>query len=299
MTRQQEHAPSLLHWLGEAHEGGRELVGGKAASLERLQRLGHRTPSGFCVTIEAWQRYVDGNGLATMLHRLENRLPDEDARVTVQALATEHPLPLDLHVALVDGLASLGARDPGELLAVRSSALAEDGIETSFAGLHDTELGVHPGEVEDALRRCWSSLWSERAVAYRDTHGLTQRTGGMGVVVQRLLPAEAAAVAFTIDPVSGSRDFVVLNAVAGLGEQLMSGVVSGDAFEVDRGSLEARAVDTNGNGPHACISLDDAAGLAEVALEVERSFGMPVDVEAALWDGRWHLLQARPVTTRG
>jgi len=198
--------------------------------------------------------------------------------------------------------------------AVRSSAIGEDGKATSFAGLHDTELGLAAADVEAAVRRCWSSLWSGAAVAYRGRHSLPLDDASMAVVVQALVPADASAVVFTRHPVTGRGDQLVINAVRGLGEPMVSGTVTPDTIVVDKASGEVREF-SGGDGGERLLAMgvgvtrvaDPASGpalregvlrdLVALSLHVEQAFGVAVDIEAAHARDRWYLLQARPITT--
>jgi phosphoenolpyruvate synthase/pyruvate phosphate dikinase len=288
----------LIHWLG--HERPPELadVGGKAANLDLLARAGLPVPAGFCLPAAAHLAYLEANGLAEQAGELAGRLPDEDARRELEGLALAAPLPERLAEVLAAATANLARRDgPGGRLAVRSSAVDEDGAECSFAGRHLTELGVPPDAVEGAVRRCWASLWSAAAIAYREANGLACESGTMPVLVQSLVPADASAVVFTVDPVAEDEDRIVVTATRGLGAPLVAGEVTPDTIVLDRWTME----------PCAAVSGERAAGLsaaatvelAELALRAEELLGEPVDVEAA-YDGRsWHLVQARAVTTIG
>ena len=292
-------APGAIEWLGEA-DGGVELLGGKAASIDRLARLGVATPPGFCVTTLAFrQQLLDGpEGVQAM--RALAKLPDEDARATLVSLATGTHLRPDIDAAVAAALDRLDARapwgaGPGQL-AVRSSAVGEDGALSSFAGMHDTELGVGREEVIPAVRRCWASLWSARAVGYRRMRSRPLDGGAMAVVVQVLVPATAAAVVFTRHPVTGRRDRLLVNAVPGLGDSIVSGDVTPDMYVMDRDMTiqEQELADPSAR------ALTDAQlrELADLSLTIEDRFGQPVDLEAAYADGRWYLLQARPITTQ-
>ena len=189
-------------------------------------------------------------------------------------------------------------RDQPPRLAVRSSGVAEDGTTTSFAGLHDTELDLAPSDVGPAVLRCWASLWSDRAIAYRTRRGLRLDGGAMAVVVQALVPAMAAAVAFTRHPVTGREDQILVNAAPGLGEAMVSGLVTPDTLVIDK-ATRAVVETTPGDQPGG-PALSDAAvdDLVDLALRVEGAFGAAVDIEAAFAADGWSLLQARPITTR-
>ena len=304
-----------IGWLGELAEPtpGAE-VGGKAASLDQLARLGFRIPPGFCVTTAAFAAHVAAIAELGPLREALAALPDEEARVTVVGLVSESPVPPSVGDALRRALVRLTA-DGERSLAVRSSAIGEDGATASYAGLHDTELGLAADEVEPAVRRCWSSLWSSAALGYRLARSLPIDDAAMAVVVQTLVPADAAAVVFTRHPVTGRDDQLVINAVRGLGEPMVSGAATPDTYVVDKRSHEVQgfepgdagerlfAIDgrvTRNADPARGPALDTAVlrELVALALQVERAFGAAVDVEAAYARGRWYLLQARPITTR-
>ncbi len=201
-------------------------------------------------------------------------------------------------------------------LAVRSSAYDEDGATTSFAGQHDTFLGVAPAELLDAVARCRESTGSPQAAAYRNHHRLRPPTP-LPVLVQELVPADVAAVAFSIDPMTGSASTIVVNANYGLGDSVVSGTATPDTYRVERTSLavtaalgakEQMTVLTQRGVAEVVVPkslrsrrvLDDAAAIeiAQLALEVESELGYAVDIECAVSQGVLYLLQARPVTAQ-
>lgn len=310
--------------LGAAPTGAD--LGGKAASLDRLARSGYPIPPGFCLTAAAYRTYVTAAAGPRRLATSIARLPDEDARSAIVQALEAAPMPEAVGEAIRSGLAALCrelaglAADPGgggvatrPTFAVRSSALDEDGIDASFAGLHETELGRGVDEVEAAIRRCWLSLWSAAAVSYRARRGLTFDDIAMAVVVQALIPADASAVVFTRHPVTG-RDDVLINAIRGLGEPLVSGAATPETIVVERsrGMIVQRVPGDHGPrlfvrdgcpvelaDPSADAVLTDAEAteLARIALDIEAGLGRPVDLEAARYGDRWILLQARPITT--
>jgi rifampicin phosphotransferase len=264
---------NVIEWLGEAVSGD-EALGGKGASLDRLIRLGYRVPSGFCVTTAAFR---------------------------AGSSATE-PLDAEFAAALaaaLDRLEAVVAAATGSppRLAVRSSAIGEDGAAASFAGLHETELDVAPADVPAAVRRCWASLASAPAVAYRAGHGLANDDAAMAVVVQALVPADAAAVVFTRHPVTGRDDQLVITAARGLGDAMVAGTMTPDTFVIDR-ATKAVVDFTPGEGSgEPVLGASAMAELVELSLAVERDFGRAVDIEAAMTGQGWYLLQARPITT--
>jgi phosphoenolpyruvate synthase/pyruvate phosphate dikinase len=312
--------------LGQAPTGAADL-GGKAASLDRLARSGYPIPPGFCLTAGAFRALVaeaaDPDGLAGAIASL----PDEDARCAIVRTLEATPTPVAVGDAIASGIGALcqdllqlssdvlvaSPRGAPPTFAVRSSALDEDGIDASFAGLHETELGRGADEVEAAIRRCWLSLWSPAAVSYRARRNLPFDGIAMAVVVQALIPADASAVVFTRHPVTG-RDDVLINAIRGLGEPLVSGEATPETIVVERasGSIVERTPGDRGRrlfvldgrpvemaDPSIGPVLTDAAAreLAGIALDIEASHGRPIDLEAARLGDRWILLQARPITT--
>jgi pyruvate,water dikinase len=300
-----------VEWLGELRSSA-EVVGGKAASLDRLVREGFLVPPGFCLTTAAFAAYVDDIAARAPLRKALDGLPDEGARRVVVELVRDSTLPASLSAGVSTGLQRLA--DAGEsTLAVRSSAIGEDGGTASYAGLHETELGLAADGVDAAIRRCWASLWSPEALAYRTHRGIPVDGAAMAVVVQALVPADAAAVAFTRHPVTGSDDELVLTAVRGLGEPMVSGLATPDTIVVNRSSGEVTDFTAGDDGERllasggwvrreavaaigpvlSALQVDE---LVRLALSVERAFGAPVDIETAYARDRWYLLQARPIT---
>lgn len=243
------------------------LVGGKGASLGELARIdGVHVPPGFCVTTDAFRRVVG----------------EADSAAAVEAVT----LPADL-------IAAIGARvRPGTAYAVRSSATAEDSPTASFAGQHDSYLGVVGAEaVVEHVRKVWASLFTERAVAYRRRHDLG--AAPMAVVVQELVEARAAGILFTADPVTSNRKVATVEAVTGLGEALVSGRVSPDTYRVRDGAVVGR------EPQRAEPVLTDAelVRLVDLGRRVEAHFGRPQDIEWCLADDTFALVQSRPITT--
>jgi len=262
---QQSLGPKVLS-LPDCDEGSQVLVGAKAYNLARLVRGGFDVPPAIVVTAAAFARWT-----------LVDRLPDPGS--------SDAPIPPDVEQEILAAVATL--RDGP--LAVRSSATAEDLAEASFAGQYETTLGVRGREsILAALERCWSSSFNERVEAYHGTS--RERRAAMAVLIQELVPADAAGVAFTADPVSGDRSVTLVSAVCGLGERLVSGEASPDEWVVGGGSATCR------RSPEQAIDGDTALEVARLASRVEAFFGYPVDIEWAIAHGRLYLLQARAIT---
>ena len=264
---------NVIEWLGEA-DSGDDVLGGKGASLDRLIRLGYRVPPGFCVTTAAFRAGTE----------------------------TAAPLDAELGAALNAALGRVESEVAGVTggparLAVRSSAIGEDGTAASFAGLHETELDVAPADVPSAIQRCWASLASAPAVAYRARRGLSDDDAAMAVVVQALVPADAAAVVFTRHPVTGRDDQLVITAARGLGDAMVAGTITPDTLVIDRATKAVVDFDPGEGDGEPVLPAAAVAELVELSLAVERDFGRAVDIEAALAGRDWYLLQARPITT--
>jgi pyruvate,water dikinase len=295
-------------------------VGGKAAQLGELMVAGLPVPSGFVVTTDACQRFMQSNpGIGDWLKSLERcdvrdpaalRAAAEEVREKLGAL----PIPGDV----VDAIAAALVPEPGSTWAVRSSATVEDLPEASFAGQHDSFLNVRGGDaVVTAVKRCWLSLFSERAISYRMRKGIGADRAQMAVIVQQLIPADAAGVMFTKNPAGGDADSILIEAAFGLGEAVVQGKVTPDRIEVSRSRLQVVRRDTSlkrvqivpANGgvceqplatekANAPVLEDEtAARLAELGLKVERLLGGPLDIEWSVRGAEIWLLQARSVTT--
>jgi pyruvate,water dikinase len=269
--------PTVVWFDDEACRDVR-VAGGKGASLAAMTAAGLPVPPGFVVAASVLERSVDADRLRA--------LAVAQAHAEAQALVhTAEPPRGELAAAYE----RLGAGR----VAVRSSATAEDSEAASFAGQQETYLNVE-GEDDVCARvvECWASFFSERALFYRSHKGSLEDLG-MAVVVQRMVAAEKAGVVFTADPVQRRRDQMIIEAVFGLGEQVVSGEVTPDHYVVDReGGVKREHLASRG-----VLSHDELRELAALGRRLEEHFGGPQDVEWAIGDGALYLLQSRPVTT--
>jgi pyruvate,water dikinase len=313
-------------WLPlDGAEATLERVGGKGAALARLAAAGLPVPAGCQLTTAAYRRFVAFNDLQAVIAGALADVSTDDpaglerAAATIRARFEAGTLPDELAAAIRQAYARLG--DDQTAVAVRSSATAEDLPGLSFAGQQESYLNVR-GEAAllEAVRRCWGSLWTARAIAYRQRMGVGQQAVTMGVVVQVMVPAEVAGVLFTANPTSGDRDELVINASFGLGEAIVAGRVTPDSYVLERDSLEPKnvvlgskelqivpAAGGQGTAEQAvpasrraeqALALPLLRELAGLGLRVEAlAGGVPQDVEWAVADGRCWLLQARPITS--
>ncbi|MGY1633496.1 PEP/pyruvate-binding domain-containing protein [Geodermatophilus sp. SYSU D01186] len=290
--------PEVVTWLDDPRAAEPARAGGKGAGLARLRRSGLPVPDGFVVEAGAYRRFLAASGLAPLVDRLTAGLdPGDadglaDASARLRAAFEAAPVPGELADPIVAAWQRLGA----PAVAVRSSATTEDLPEASSAGQQDTLLGISGAEqVVAAVRRCWSSLWTARALAYRARHGTPQPDVAAAVVVQRMVDADVAGVLFTADPVTGRRDHVVVEAVRGLGDALVSGRVTPQRWVLD---ARTRAV-LGGPDAGARPYLDGGhlRELAALGLRAAAQSGTPQDLEWAVAGGRCWLLQSRPITS--
>jgi pyruvate,water dikinase len=298
-----------------------ERVGGKGASLARLASAGLPVPPGFHITTLAYRRFVSANHLtepvlaAAARARADDPATLDGASAEIQALFARGTMPDDLAAAIRRAYGELGPDDPP--VGVRSSATAEDLPGMSFAGQQETYLNVRGGErVLHAVRRCWASLWTARALGYRARQGIPADAVALAVVVQQLVAADVAGILFTANPLTGARDQATINAAWGLGEAIVGSQVTPDTFVVNKQSgaiasqeitdkevMTVRLPEGTREEPVPAdrrrlpsLQPPQAAELTRLGTQIEKLYGMPMDVEWALRDGHFYLLQARPIT---
>lgn len=319
--------------LAELRKADASEFGGKSANLGELLSAGLPVPSGFAVSATAYRMFVEDTGLDGTIAAAVSGVPAGDVNAigvaanTIGEAMAIVPLPEPLRAEVASGYEEL-ERAMGETrppVAVRSSALGEDSEEASHAGQQESFLWVRGLEsVCDAVRDCWVSLHTARAIAYRATLAGGEAEPAMGVTVQAMVDAQVSGVLFTCNPVSGDPSMVAVNASWGLGIAVVSGELTPDDYlvskitgEVVRRSVSPKDVeyvpDAAGRGtvrvevPRArrdepCLDEAQIAALVEVARRVERHFGSHQDIEWAIARGRGLpeavvVLQARPVTT--
>jgi pyruvate,water dikinase len=274
------------------------VVGGKGANLGELSRLeGIRVPDGFCVSAEAFKRVLGAApGIGGLLDRLallkvEDREAIRELAAAIRGAIEGIAIPEDVREEITRFLARLGEQ---EAYAVRSSATAEDLPAASFAGQQDTYLNVigKPAILKH-ISRCWASLFTERAVAYRLQHGFDHRKVHMAVVVQKMLFPRAAGILFTADPVTGNRKVASIEAGFGLGEALVSGLVSSDGYKVRDGQVVEKVIRQD----RQVLTDAQIVRLARLGRQIEEHFGEPQDIEWCLVEDELHIVQSRPITT--
>lgn len=285
-------------------------VGGKAANLGELRRSNFPVPPGFVITTAGYLDAMDASGLRVDLKSGE--LPS--TRSAEDAVAAS-VVPKALQEQIIDGYRALGPS--GTRVAVRSSAPAEDASDTSYAGIHESFTNVAGDEgLIDAVRRCWASLWSDRALSYRNLQGVEDEPS-LAVVVQLMVESDQSGVVFTADPRTGARDRIVIEAATGLGEVVVGGQVEPDTYVVSKPGFDiidvhigsqafaislAEGTEKASEIPlaqreHQVLTDDQIHQLAALAAAVEEHYRRPQDLEFAYSGGQLWLVQTRPITT--
>ncbi|MFB6083204.1 MAG: pyruvate, water dikinase [Halorientalis sp.] len=308
-------------WLDEIGADDLESVGGKAASLGELTAAGLPVPPGFVVTAGTYRRFIEETGIDEELFEAvdvdaEDSKALAEAEARAQELILETEMPEDLREEIFDAYDGIG--DGEAFVAVRSSATAEDLPDASFAGQQETFLNVTGEDLLDRVKRCWASLFTQRATYYRQEQGFAHDKVDIAVVVQRMVAAEKSGVMFTSHPSTGEQK-VIVEAAWGLGEGVVSGSVTPDNYVIDRESgavtdvevadkktMYAKDPETGETNERPVPEekrtervLDESEldRLVELGEQVEDHYDTPQDVEWAIFEGEVYMLQSRPITT--
>jgi len=303
-----------------------ELAGGKGANLGELISIGVRVPPGFVITSGAFRYFVNYNKLADKIFEiLKTSQDEEEASTKIKELIMSAKVPEDLERSIMeayDRLAKLVGKDP--LVAVRSSATAEDIEQASFAGQQDTYLNVSRESLIEHVKKVWASLYSARAIAYRNAKGIDHTQVSMAVVVQKMVNSRSAGVMFTLNPSNGDPNYIVIESSWGLGEAVVAGKVTPDEIVVRKSDLKIELkrvsrkrikivydpqnkrnveVSLEGSPEAEEFSLNDneIIELARMALAIEKHYGRPMDIEWAVdadikFPENVFIVQARPET---
>jgi pyruvate,water dikinase len=321
---------SYIRWFQDINADEIDLVGGKGANLGEMARANFPVPPGYCVIAPAYQEIIEGAGLYPDIQKLLDRMDMADLAdvsekaAAIRELVYRQAIPETMMDEIVVGYRQLGreiglgdtANTP---VAIRSSATAEDLPTASFAGQQDTYLNIRGEEaLLDHISRCWASLWTARAVTYRTKQGFDHQKVYVSVVVQAMINSEVSGILFTANPVNDNLDETVINASWGLGEAIVSGLVSPDTLTVKKddgriirrqtadkelqivysdngGTIELETSEEKRQAP--VLSDRQAAELTALGVKIEKHYGRPQDIEWGLAGGNWYLLQARPITT--
>ena len=320
-------------WFEECSKSALPLVGGKNANLGEMVNAGIRVPPGFAVTSKAFQQYMDE---AMLWNRVRDTLSDvsaddikavSKAGTSIRQAILSTPIPDEMQEEIITAYASLCDKcDMTDLpVAVRSSATAEDLEDASFAGQQDTYLWIWGNdEVAKATHECWASLFTDRAIIYRMRVGFPQDGVLISVGIQKMVNSRSAGVMFTIDPVTGDRSKITIDASWGFGESIVQGMVSPDNFIINKNSLSIKQsiigqkdkkfvakgcgtiVEPVPSEQQAipCISVAEVTEIAKMGMRIEKHYGSPQDIEWAIdkdlpFPENIFSTQSRPVTAAG
>jgi pyruvate,water dikinase len=310
-------------WFREIGRDAVDVAGGKGANLGELTSRGIPVPPGFVITAGAYSRFLRESGIEEALRAVLSGYDDDtaasNAASAARELISDASMPGSIQAGILGAYSELG----GGLVAVRSSATAEDLAEASFAGQQSTYLNIEGEQaVLRAVQDCWASLFEDRAVVYRRQIGFDDSAVRIAVVVQAMVQADRSGIMFTVNPVTGDRDGMIIEAIMGLGEAAVSGTVTPDMYLLDKASREIQQREiaeqekqlvratSPGTGEEANawvaiprdvgsqqkLSDEQILSLANLGLRIEEHYGSPQDIEWASIQGQFFILQARPVT---
>ena len=312
-------------WFHEVTKGDVATVGGKGANLGEMTKAGIPVPSGFIVTAAVYFEFIEKSGIGSEIRALLEPLDVQDSKklqnaaAAVQELIENAEMPADIAAEVKKAYAEMG----GGLVAVRSSATAEDLPEASFAGQQATFLNIQgEDEVVKAVHKCWASLFGARAIYYREEQGFDHFQVGIAVPVQKMVQSEAAGVMFTVEPTTSNKEIITIEAVLGLGEMIVSGDVTPDHYTVSKKEVKllkkeikkqewrmVKKEGDSGKGDNIKINLTaeeqarqkitdaEIIALAKIGKNLEEHYGWPQDVEWATEKGEIYIVQTRPITT--
>jgi len=304
----------FVKFLHEIKEPKVSDLGGKGYSLAVLMNNGFNVPKGFVIVSDAFFEYLRKNYLKEKIEKLANEITEENFLKRSQELKDlilSGTMPESIVSSVKDSLNKLSA----DYVSIRSSAVSEDSLKASFAGLHDAFLNVKADLdlVLENVKKCWASLFNERAVIYRIKKGLPHLEG-MAVIVQEMIPAEVSGIAFTVHPIN--ERFILIEASYGIGDMIVGGRVEPDDYSVDRETLEiierkigrkdkmstlesreVKIVDIKEElAKKQALSDDKVKEIAQASLKIEEIFKSPQDIEWCISDNKLWLLQSRAIT---
>jgi pyruvate,water dikinase len=320
---------NVIVWFDQIGKDDVALVGGKGANLGEMTRHQIPVPPGFVVSTHAYRQVVEAAGLEATIHaELDGLEANDTAKLNAVSANVRHAfltaeMPVAIATQIVDAYGALAA----DLVAVRSSATAEDLAEASFAGQQATYLNISGSDnVVSAVQRCWASLFEGRAIFYRIQTGFDHASIDLAVPVQEMVQSEVSGIMFTINPITGDDSSVMIEAVHGLGEAAVSGMVTPDSYIASKDPLVVQEAAVTPQSEQLVYTPDqtDEAGerntwqpvaaelrdqrklnddqvleLTAIGTRLADHYGVPQDIEWAWAQGQFHLLQTRPVTVAG
>ena len=309
----------FIHFFNEINQKDISIAGGKGASLGEMTKAGFPVPEGFVISAFAFDNFLKETDINI---EIESQLKKVDPKRThtiddvsqvLRSLIGRYQMPKDLEKEILNAFDKLGTR----YVAVRSSATAEDSKIASWAGELETYLGITKKNLLEAVQKCWSSLFTPRAIFYRIEKKLDGKEVSVAVVVQKLIDAEVAGVCFTCHPVTKDKNQMVIEASWGLGESVVAGKVTPDTYIVDKKDMTILDININeqfteikrreegakeikvpkSRAGKQCLSEKKILELAIICQRIEALYGFPCDIEWAVEKGKIYIVQSRPITT--
>jgi len=317
--------PALVLPFSQIRKEDIPLVGGKGANLGEMYSFGIPVPNGFVITAQAYKKVIDHNALQPVIREIirqtevTNEKELEKAAIKIQRLINTADIPQDLVAEIFAHYTQLKAGDKNPLVAVRSSATAEDLPDASFAGQQESYLDIKgESNLIQAVRRAWASLWEARAIYYRTIKGFDHFKVYLAIPVQLMIQSEVSGVVFSVNPVSKNKNQVVVESVWGLGDYMVQGVVNPDHYIVNKDTL---TIHSRQNIPQTVMEVheypsgvkkvsvpakkvnvpkltdEQVIEVAKLSIKVQQHYFFPQDSEFAVENGKIYLVQTRPITT--
>ncbi|MCK5412774.1 MAG: hypothetical protein KAI57_00170 [Candidatus Pacebacteria bacterium] len=295
------------------------LVGGKGANLGEMTSAGVQVPDGFVVSSVVFENFLENTGIENKINEIIGKIDlknSESIKISsdeIKKLIQESETTKEVEKNIFDSFEKLDC----EYVAVRSSATVEDSATDSWAGQLDTFSDVTKEDLIKNIKNCWASLFSERALFYRIEKKMTEQKISVAVVVQKMVESQVSGVCFTVHPVSKDENQLIIEAGFGLGEAIVSGLITPDSYIVNKKDLkildknisnqdEMIVRSKNGKGTDIIsvkstssqkLSDDDIIKLSELCIKIEKHYKSPQDIEWAFKDSEFYILQSRPITT--
>jgi len=275
-----------------------ESSGGKGANLAQLTRAGFNVPPFFILSSSLYEHIIKTNRIDRFIKRTAAEKSLKNFR-QVQSAILEAEIPDSIITQINHAFKNLIQDTTNKKVVVRSSALAEDLREHSFAGQLESYLDIqNEKQLLESIKKCWASLWNERVYAYRSGDCTQFKPQPMAVIVQQMIPVTISGICFSIDPIDDKRKFMIIEAHGGIGAEIVGGKVNPVNYRIDRKSLKIRA-DNHAEKQAELLSKEQICELAQTCLKIEDSFSSPQDIEWGFFQDEFYFFQSRPITTAG
>jgi pyruvate,water dikinase len=269
-------------------------AGGKGASLGELIKSGINVPEGFVVLTNAFEKFIKDTEIKSKIEGLMKKIDEKDLNSIkiisekIKDLIISKELPKNLSKEIMDNFKEL--RSP--LVAIRSSAIFEDGSTMAWAGQLDTYLNSTEKNLLKNLKFCWASMFNYRALLYKFKNKISDKNFSLAVIIQKMIQSDKSGIAFSINPITKEKNKILIEASFGLGEKVVSGKVTPDLYIVRKNSLEIIKKTEN-----SVLSKDEIIQLSKIVTKIERDYGFGVDIEWAQKNNNFYILQSRPIST--